>query len=108
MYDFTSTLQDLDGGVFLEKLSAGVAQAAQGTVHHGEKGRKGKVIIELTFDRIAESSQVQIAHKITTTIPTPKGKVSEEDTTTTPMYVGKKGALTIAPDNQMKMFEEKA
>lgn len=44
---------------------------------------------------------MQIAHKLAYSIPTHRGKRGEELTTQTPMYVGRGGKLTIAPDNQM-------
>lgn len=106
MKEFTETIQDFDGGVFAEKVSRGLAATALGTVNYGERGKKGKVTIELTLERIGESSQVQIDHKVVTTIPQPRGKVSEEDTTQTAMYVGKAGVLSIAPADQIALFEK--
>lgn len=100
-YDFTATLQELDAGVLNEKLSRAVTDAAQGVIYHGQGKKKGKVTLELTIDQINDSRQINVTHKISSSVPTPKGKVTEEDTTSTALYVGKDGALSIIPDNQL-------
>ena len=106
MRDVAETLGDFDAGVFMDKVQRGLAHAARNTVDYGDKGKKGKVTITLTLERIGESSQVQVSHAVETTVPMPRGKVTEVDLTTTAMYVGPKGVMTIAPDNQMTMFGE--
>lgn len=103
-YDFTSTLADLDAGVFLQKISKAVRDTAVGVVAHGDKGRKGKVVIELSMQRIGESAQVALAHKLHFERPTKRGKSVEEDTTETALYVGRGGALSIVPETQGKLF----
>lgn len=54
--DITNVMADFDGGVFANQVSAALADAALGVVTNGDKGRKGKVTIELTLERIGESS----------------------------------------------------
>lgn len=104
--DFISVLQaDLDAGLFSAKISRAISDAALAVVEHGEKGRKAKVTIELTLARIGESHQIDLTHKISSSRPTRRGKVAEEDSTSTPMYVGPHGALSIAPAAQMRLFE---
>jgi hypothetical protein len=51
---------------------------------------------------------VQIGHTLKVSRPTLRGKATEEDTTTTPMYVGKGGKMTIAPDAQMDFLKTPA
>lgn len=99
--DIADVLADLDGGVFAQQVGAALADAALAVVNHGERGRKGKVVIELTLDRINESSQIVIDHKLSYSAPTKRGKRGEETTTSTPMYVGRGGRLSIAPENQL-------
>lgn len=101
IYDFGQTLADLDGGVFLQKLSQAVKDTALGVVAHGDSGRKGKVVVELTMQRIGESSQITMAHKLRFERPTKRGKIAEEDTTETALYVSPRIGVSIMPDNQI-------
>lgn len=100
-YDFSETLADLDAGVFLQKVSQAIKDTALGTVAHGDKGKQGKVILELSMKRIGESSQVTLAHKLKFERPTKRGKTMEEDTTETALYVSHRSGLSIMPDNQL-------
>lgn len=99
--DFIETLTELDAGIVANKLSRVVADVALGVVEHG---KKGKIVLTLDLDRIATSSQLKIDHKINYIKPTLRGKATEEETTTTPMYVNKNGYLSIAPDTQLDLF----
>lgn len=104
-YSFAEeTLPDLDGGVFDQKLSQAVRDAALRVANHENGNVKGKVTVELQISRIGESRQVTMAHKLASTVPTKRGKKSEEDLTQTPLHVGRGGRLTITPDTQTDMF----
>ncbi|MBD2822655.1 hypothetical protein ID852_18620 [Xenorhabdus sp. 42] len=97
-------LSELDGGVFENKLSASLNAVALGVINNGGKG---KVIVEMDIARLnnsIEEKRVMISHKLKFTAPTPRGKSSEEDTTETPMYVGKGGKLTIMQEDQGNLF----
>lgn len=95
-------LADLNGGVFLGQIDAALRETAIGVA---TTGKKGKVTITLDLERIAESNQVQCDHKITFVRPTTKGKKTEEDTTTTPLYVSSRGQLSLYPEqHQQPMF----
>jgi len=100
--DFSSTLEELDAGVLLNKISRAAADVALGVVTHG---KKGKVVITLDLDRIGESSQVNVSHKISYIKPTLRGKASEEDTTVTPMYINPHGHMSVSPDVQIDLFK---
>ena len=102
-FDALETLSDLDAGVFSQKLSSALSAAALGTVTHGGKG---KVVIQLELERIGESTQVKVSHKLQYIKPTLRGKVMEEDTTETPMYVDGRGALSFMPVNQGDLFKQ--
>lgn len=102
--DFVETINDLDAGVFAEKINRGMSEAALAAVYHGDKGKKAKVTLEFTLERIGDSRQLQITHKITKSVPTPRGRASEDDATSTALYVGRSGALTITPDTQLDMI----
>ena len=97
-YHFTDTSNELDGGVFADKLTIAVRETAAGAI---QTGRTGKVSIELTMKQIGESNQVQLDHKLKFEKPTARGKAGEEETTQTPVWVSQKG-LTLMPDTQEK------
>ncbi|MCK8575355.1 hypothetical protein [Yersinia ruckeri] len=97
-------LGELDAGIFENKFSAALNAAALGVLNNGGKG---KVIVEFDLSRMSNSMEekhVMIAHKLKFTTPTPRGKSSEEDTTETPMYVGKGGKLAIMQEDQGQLF----
>ena len=103
--DFPEMLEDLDAGNFLNKIEAALSAVAFGTITHG---KQGELNIKFSFKKIGDSQQVMIAHKLTFSQPTVRGKVSEEDTTETPMYVQRGGKLTILPPapQQTTIFEQ--
>lgn len=96
-------IADLDGGVFEQKLSHILSDVAGAVVDHG---KKGQVIIKMDITQIGSSHQVAIAHTLQYKRPTSKGTASEDETTATPMHVGKKGALTFFPEKQIGLFDE--
>ena len=95
--NFEEVLADLDGGIFAQKIGHALSDVALGTVLTGKAGK-----VQITFDmkRIGDSSQIEVAHKINFTKPTEKGKTSEENTTHTPLHVGKGGKITLFPQDQ--------
>ena len=101
--NFTETLEELDAGILVSKLSNALANTALGVIQHN---KKGKVVLTIDIDRIGESSQINVSHKISYNQPTLRGKSMEEDTTVTPMHVNKNGHLSIAPDAQIDLFKQ--
>jgi len=99
--DIPIFISELDAGVFEQKLAVALAEVSAAVIDHDKKGS-----VNITFDlsRISNSHQVAIKHKLTFSKPTSKGKVSEENTTETPMYVGTKGYLSMFPENQSQFF----
>jgi len=99
--DITALFNDLDAGVFVERLSAALRDTALGVV---TTGKKGKVTITLDIERQGDSSQVLCKHQIKYARPTAKGKAMEEATTSTPLHVGVGGVLSLFPETQAEMF----
>ena len=99
--DVTQFLEDLDGGVFIQKLARALSEVAGGVVDNNDKGR---IDIQLNLKRIGQSYQVNIGHTLKYTVPTLRGKISEEDTTETPMHVNTGGKLSIFPEHQNQLF----
>jgi len=94
-------MADLDGGVFEQKIGRALSDVALGVVNHG---KVGKVTISFDIKQIESSRQVAISHKLSYSKPTAKGKLSEENTTSTPMHVGTTGNVTIFNENQQSLF----
>ncbi len=95
--NFEAVMADLDGGVFVSKISRALSDVAMGTVL---TGKAGKVTVQFDMKQIGESSQIEMAHKIAYVKPTDKGKSTEENTTKTPLHVGKGGKLSLFPEEQ--------
>lgn len=100
----TEMIADLDGGTFEERLGRVISEVAGAVV---DNNRAGEVTIKLGMKRIGNSYQVQIDHKLAYKRPTPRGTVSEDAVSSTPMYVGKGGALSFFPEGQGQMFDKK-
>jgi len=92
----------LNVGIFKEKMGALLSDVALGTVVHGDGKRKGKVNIEFTFTQVGEHDQVIVSHKISHKTPTKRGFKMEDDTTETPMFVGRGGRLTETAEPNRK------
>lgn len=59
--DINALLDDLDAGIFREKLARALSDAAHGCVAHG---KAADVTIKFSLKQIADSSQVDCAHKL--------------------------------------------
>ncbi len=99
------TLQELDAGIFVNKVTEALKKVALGVVNHN---KKGIVTIQLDLDRIGETEQVQIKHTVKYSQPTKRGKLVEDNATTTPMHVGRFGDLSISPQSQTDVFADSA
>ena len=98
-------ISELDAGIFENKLATALSEVAMGSITHD---KAGKVVVEFAIKKMdSDQPAVQIQHKLSYVKPTKRGKSSEEDTTATPMYVHKGGAICATPDKeQMPMFKE--
>ena len=96
-------MNDLDGGVFVDKLSRILSDVAAGVMDHG---RKGSVTLSFEIKRVADTYQVNIDHKITHKKPTAKGDITENNTTVTLMHVSEGGRMTLFPVSQVPKGQE--
>lgn len=96
--DVAEFLTDLDGGVFDRKLSVALSQVAAAVVDHD---KVGQVNVTFSFKKIPGTGQVHCEHQLKFVKPTLDGKAGEEEKRTTALHVGKFGALSLAPANQM-------
>lgn len=101
----TPTLNDIigefDAGIFEAKSLEALKMVALGVIANG---KKGNVTIKLDLEQIGETGYVEIKHKLSYSKPTRNGKVSEENETSTPMYVDSMGNLSVYPADQEDMF----
>lgn len=98
--DVPEFLSELDAGVFQNKISAALNLVGSGVNNNGGTGEI-HIVFKLTqFDE----NRVKISHKLKFITPTRRGKQSEEDTTETPMFVGRGGKLTILQEDQGQLF----
>ncbi len=95
------TLGEFDAGIFVQKATEALKMAATGTI---QSGKKGSVTLHFELERIGDSSSVQVKHTLKFVKPTTNGKMAEENTTSTPMYVDNLGYLTISPQTQDDLF----
>lgn len=102
--DVSEFFSDLDGGVFERKLSIALSQVAAAAV---DNDRAGEVNIKFTFKKIPGTTQVHCEHLLKFNKPTLSGKAGEEEKRTTALHVGKFGKLSLAPENQLGLFEKK-
>ncbi|QLB40839.1 hypothetical protein [Mannheimia pernigra] len=97
-------LDELDCGIFKDKLATALSEVALGVLTHD---KKGKVTVEFSLDKMdSDNPSVQIQHKLSYVKPTKRGKSAEEDTTATPMYVHKGGALCATPEKTETAVKE--
>lgn len=95
--DINALLDDLDAGIFREKVGQALSQVAAGIV---ATGKQGKVTVVFDMKQIDDARQISMTHKVSNIEPTKKGKRTEENTTSTPLHVGRGGKLSLFPENQ--------
>ncbi|MGY4876477.1 hypothetical protein ACLUEY_01170 [Vreelandella aquamarina] len=97
--DINALLDDLDAGIFREKVGGALSAVAAAIV---ATGKQGKVTITFDMKQIDDARQISMTHKVSRIEPTQKGKRTEENTTSTPLHVGRGGKLSLFPENQGK------
>ena len=102
--DVGEFITDLDGGQFDRMLSAALSQVAAGVI---DNEKAGKVSVEFAFEKIPGTHQVLCKHTCKFSRPTMDGKAGEEVTRKTALHVGKFGVLSLAPPNQLAIFDRK-
>lgn len=100
--DLPTFLNDLDGGVFADKVARALSDVAAGVV---DTDKKGKLTLTFDIERIGNSYQVSIDHKLSFKVPTNRGNYSQEDTTKSALHVNTGGRLTVFPENQHQIFD---
>lgn len=86
---------ELNAGILIEQLGIMLSEAGLATILHGKGTKKGKVDLGFTLTQIGDNEQVLVTVKLSKSVPTKRGKKSEENASDTPFFVGKGGKLTI-------------
>lgn len=94
--DMAEFITDLDGGQFEVMLSTALSRVAAAVVDHE---RKGKVSVSFEILKVPGTHQVRVVHGVKFSNPTSMGNQSEEIESSTVLYVGKGGAMSIAQAN---------
>lgn len=99
-------MEELDGGALGQRLALALADVARGVVNVDDKKKKGKVTLTFDIHRVGgDNGQVQIDHTLSFREPTHRGRKVEEITTSSVMFVGPRGTLTLLPNTNRDMFE---
>jgi hypothetical protein len=105
--DIWQTLAELDGGSVEAQFRHAATAVAKAMRDIDESRIKGKLAIELTFDRVKGSGQILLQSRVTVTRPTEKGKTSDESNGETLVYVHTNGHMSVLPESQTSFnFEE--
>lgn len=100
--DFSHTLLHLDAGMVQKKLTEALSAAAIGTVNFD---KQGEVTLNFKIKRMSDTGQVGIAHTVKSVVPTANGKITEENTTNTAMWVHTSGLVTVTSEKQGDIFD---
>jgi hypothetical protein len=98
-------MDQLDAGTLGKRLAKALEDTALGVVATGDRKKAGKVTLEFDIKQIGESNQVMIDHTISFKKPTHRGSVAEVHTTSTTLFVGTRGKLTILNNETREMFQ---
>jgi hypothetical protein len=94
-------LTDLDGGALERKLAVALSRLGAAVI---DTGRKGELVLKLSFDQIGNAHMVNIKHRIQFTEPTKRGDVTEKESGVTPMHVGTGGSLSFFAEKQGQLL----
>ncbi|MBT11382.1 MAG: hypothetical protein CMI02_05025 [Oceanospirillaceae bacterium] len=99
--DLPEFINDLDGGVFAEKVSHALSDVAAGVI---ETDKNGEVTLKFKLGRVGNSHRIQIKHSLTYKVPERNGNYSQENTTESVMHVNRGGRITVFPEDQGQLL----
>lgn len=94
--DVDQFIDDLDGGVFKRALARGLTDAAANASTFDEKA---KVVVEFVIKPTGRVT-LEVKHFLSVNLPTSNGSIVEKSETSTPMYLGKGGVMTLLPNEE--------
>lgn len=107
--DVQEVFDELGAGSFKPALESIMSKVALAVMVHGSEKPSGSVKLDLTFARTSDTEQLALAYKMSHTLPTVKGKRSEEIRGASVFFVAKGGRICVdAPqeiwNGQVEMF----
>lgn len=102
--DLAQTIAVLGGGALRAFLDEALGETARGVRVVDEARVKGKLTLELTFERSKGGDTLLISHKGAYKRPTPTGDLAETIHGETQLYANERGALTLVPERQGRLF----
>ena len=99
--DLPEFVNDLDGGVFAEKVARALSDVAAGVIDHDDKG---ELTLKFKLQRVGNSYRVGIKHQLTYKVPEANGSYSQNNETESVMHVNPGGRMTMFPENQNQLF----
>ena len=101
---FQDTLENLQGGRFVEMLTTMLSDCAMAVAAQDGKARqKGKLVVTFELAPTSSDELLDVVHRAEFKHPTLKGWKAEQVGDVHPMYVNRKGALTVVKDEQGKL-----
>ncbi|QDP58641.1 MAG: hypothetical protein Unbinned8699contig1000_34 [Prokaryotic dsDNA virus sp.] len=101
--DLPDFINDLDGGVFAEKVSRALSDVAAGVV---DQNKAGDLTLKFKIERIGNSYRVGIKHTIDYEVPEANGSYRQKNTTESVMHVNTGGRMTVFPENQHQLLSK--
>lgn len=95
--DLMELMPQLDAGVLVQRIERALSNCAASSV---DLNRKSKVSLELSLSRIGKGAQVMMDCTVSYKCPTDRGEVTEKETTSIPLCVGRGGRLTLFSEDQ--------
>lgn len=89
-------MEELDVGEFEKKVGAALTAVAIGVMRNDSGTAKGRVTIDFELGMLS-AEKINVKSKLKYVKPTSGGVQTEEDTTETPMYIGRTGKLSVLP-----------
>lgn len=99
--DLPEFMNDLDGGVFAEKVARALSDVAAGVI---DFDNKGELTLKFKLDRIGNSHRVGIKHQLNYKVPEANGSYTQDNLTESVMHVNRGGRMSVFPENQHQMF----
>ncbi len=98
--DIWATLAELDGGSVEAQFRHAAVAVAKAMRDIDDSKVKGRLSLDLTFDRSKGSGQILVTSRVSVTRPTEKGKTADQSDGETLVYVYSNGHMSVLPETQ--------
>lgn len=100
--DTNDFFSSLNAGVFAQQIGQALSNVAAGVIDYG---KAGEVTIKLKMKQIGQSNQVAVSHTLDFAQPTKRGKLREDSTLDTPLYLTPQGLTLFQNDPTAQLFK---